>query len=169
MFRVSLRGGTRRFCKHVQVRHASSGITLALFQPDIARNVGAIIRLTACFGVPLSIIRPTSFTLDDRSMKRASLDYGPLAHMSVHENWDRFQSERPPGRLVLFTTRGATPLDEFRFQDGDTLLFGSETAGVPDTVHDAADARVVIPIREEARSLNLAISAGIALWEAIRK
>lgn len=142
---------------------------LALFQPDIPQNVGAAIRLTACFGVPLDVIRPTGFSLDDRSMKRAALDYGPLAHLTVHDDWDAFAAARPSGRLVLFTTRGATRLDVFRFQPEDTLLFGRETAGAPDHVHNAADARVVIPIRPETRSLNLAVSAGIALWEAVRQ
>ena len=142
---------------------------LALFQPDIPQNVGAAIRLTACFGVGLEVIRPTGFSLDDRAMKRAALDYGPLAHMTVHDDWQAFQAARRPGRLVLFTTKGATRLDDFRFAADDTLLFGRETVGAPDFVHDAADARVVIPIRPETRSLNLAVSAGIALWEALRQ
>ncbi len=142
---------------------------LALFQPDIPQNVGATIRLTACFGVKLELIRPTGFSLDDRAMKRAALDYGPLAHMRVHEDWEAFQTARGAGRLVLFTTRGATRLDSFQFADDDTLLFGKETAGAPEHVHRAADARVVIPIRAETRSLNLAVSAGIALSEALRQ
>ena len=142
---------------------------LALFQPAIPQNVGACIRLGACFGVELHVIEPTGFRFDDRAMKRAALDYGPLGHMTRHAGWDEFQRDRGPGRLVLFTTKGATPLDEFRFEGRDTLLFGSETSGAPDYVHAAADARVVIPIRPETRSLNLSVSAGIALWEGIRQ
>lgn len=142
---------------------------LALFQPAIPQNVGACIRLGACFGVELHVIEPTGFRFDDRAMKRAALDYGPLAHMTRHPGWDAFQRDRGPGRLVLFTTRGATPLHEFAFQPDDTLLFGSETSGAPDFVHAAADARVVIPIRPEARSLNLSVSAGIAFFEALRQ
>lgn len=140
---------------------------LALFQPDIPQNVGACIRLSACFGIDLHVIEPTGFRFDDRAMKRAALDYGPLSHMTRHADWDAFQRDRPGGRLVLFTTRGATPLSDFRFDPEDTILFGKETAGAPDHVHTAANARVVIPMRPDARSLNLSVTAGIALWEGL--
>ncbi|WP_296167927.1 tRNA (cytidine(34)-2'-O)-methyltransferase [uncultured Brevundimonas sp.] len=142
---------------------------LALFQPAIPQNVGACIRLSACFGVDLHVIEPTGFHFDDRAMKRAALDYGPLGHLTRHADWDTFQRDRGPGRLILFTTKGATPLDAFAFQPEDTLLFGSETSGAPDHVHAAADARVVIPIRPDARSLNLSVSAGMAVWEGLRQ
>ncbi|MGA0544500.1 tRNA (cytidine(34)-2'-O)-methyltransferase [Brevundimonas sp. VNH65] len=142
---------------------------LALFQPDIPQNVGACIRLSACFGVELHVIEPVGFRFDDRAMKRAALDYGPLGHMLRHADWDAFQRDRPVGRLVLFTTRAAGTLSDFRFEADDTLLFGRESAGAPDFVHAAADARVFIPIRPEARSLNLSVSAGIALWEGLRQ
>ncbi|CAN7383704.1 tRNA (cytidine(34)-2'-O)-methyltransferase [Brevundimonas sp. LjRoot202] len=142
---------------------------LALFQPAIPQNVGACIRLSACFGVELHVIEPTGFHFDDRAMKRAALDYGPLGHMVRHPGWDEFQRDRGPGRLVLFTTKGATPLHDFRLEADDTLLFGSESSGAPDFVHEAADARVVIPLRPEARSLNLSVSAGIALWEGLKQ
>jgi tRNA (cytidine/uridine-2'-O-)-methyltransferase len=142
---------------------------LALFQPAIPQNVGACIRLSACFGVELNIIEPTGFAFDDRAMKRAALDYGPLSHMRRHADWDAFQRDRGAGRLVLFTTRGAVSLPHFEFQPDDVLLFGREDAGAPDHVHEAADARVVIPLRPEARSLNLSVSAGIALFEALRQ
>ena len=142
---------------------------LALFQPAIPQNVGACIRLSACFGIELHRIEPTGFLFDDRAMKRAALDYGPLSHMTRHANWGAFQAARGPGRLILFTTRGATPLTAFVFQPDDTLLFGSESSGAPDFVHAAADARIFIPIRPEARSLNLSVSAGIGLFEALRQ
>ena len=142
---------------------------LALFQPDIPQNVGACIRLGACFGVELHVIEPVGFQFDDRAMKRAALDYGALGHMTRHPDWDAFQRDRAPGRLVLFTTRGATSLSDFTFEPDDVLLFGRETAGVPDHVHAAADARVFIPIRPETRSLNLSVSAGIGLWEGLRQ
>jgi tRNA (cytidine/uridine-2'-O-)-methyltransferase len=142
---------------------------LALFQPDIPQNVGACIRLSACFGVELHVIEPVGFDFGDRSLKRAALDYGPLGHMTRHAGWDSFQRDRGPGRLVLFTTRGARTLSDFVFEPDDVLLFGRETAGVPDAVHAAADARVFIPIRPETRSLNLSVSAGIGLWEAVRQ
>ena len=142
---------------------------LALFQPAIPQNVGACIRLSACFGAELHVIEPCGFTFDDRSMKRAALDYGPLGHIVRHPDWETFQRDRGPGRLVLFTTKGATALPTFTFQPDDVLLFGSEPSGAPDFVHDAADARVVIPLQPGARSLNLAVSAGIGLFEAIRQ
>lgn len=142
---------------------------LALFQPDIPQNVGACIRLSACFGVELHLIEPVGFRLDDRAMKRAALDYGPLSHMVRHAGWAEFLRDRPPGRLVLFTTKGAESLSSFCFRPDDVLLFGRETAGAPDFVHQAADARVFIPIQPEARSLNLSVSAGIALWEGLRQ
>ncbi|QTC91819.1 tRNA (cytidine(34)-2'-O)-methyltransferase [Brevundimonas goettingensis] len=142
---------------------------LALFQPDIPQNVGACIRLGACFGVQLHVIEPVGFRFDDRAMKRAALDYGPLGHMTRHSDWDAFQRDRAPGRLVLFTTKGATSLSNFVFEPDDVLLFGRETVGAPDYVHAAADARVFIPIRPETRSLNLSVSAGIGLWEGLRQ
>ena len=141
---------------------------LALFQPAIPQNVGACIRLSACFGVELHVIEPTGFRFDDRAMKRAALDYGPLGHMTRHADWDAFQRDRPAGRLVLMTTKGATPLQAFAFEPDDILLFGSEPTGAPDHVHAAVDARVVIPLKPGARSLNLSVSAGIALWEGVR-
>jgi len=142
---------------------------LALFQPVIPQNVGACIRLSACFGVELHVIEPVGFRFDDSALKRAALDYGPLGHMTRHADWVAFQRDRSPGRLVLFTTKGATPLDAFAFQPDDVLLFGSETAGAPQAVHDAADARVVIPLQPDARSLNLSVSAGIGLFEGLRQ
>jgi tRNA (cytidine/uridine-2'-O-)-methyltransferase len=142
---------------------------LALFQPDIPQNVGACIRLSACFGVELHVIEPTGFGFDDRAMKRAALDYGPLGHMIRHQDWTAFQQDRGPGRLVLFTTKASTSISNFKFEADDILLFGKETAGAPDYVHAAADGRVFIPIRPEARSLNLSVSAGIGLFEALRQ
>lgn len=143
---------------------------LALFQPAIPQNVGACIRLSACFGVDLHVVEPTGFLFDDRAMKRAALDYGPLSHMTRHADWQAFQAaRRGSGRLVLFTTNGATPLTDFRFEADDTLLFGSESTGAPDFVHEAADARIFIPIRPQARSLNLSVSAGIGLFEGLRQ
>lgn len=142
---------------------------LALFQPDIPQNVGACIRLSACFGVELHVIEPTGFGFDDRAMKRAALDYGPLGHMVRHADWEAFQRDRGTGRLILFTTKAAGTIADFAFRPDDTLLFGKETAGAPDHVHAAADARVFIPIRPETRSLNLSVSAGIGLFEGLRQ
>jgi len=142
---------------------------LALYQPVIPQNVGVCIRLAACFGVELHVIEPVGFRFDDTAMKRAALDYGPLGHMTRHQDWDAFLAARAPGRLVLFTTKGATPLQRFVFQPDDILLFGSETSGVPEAVHAIADARVVIPLKPGARSLNLSVSAGIGLFDGLRQ
>ena len=144
---------------------------LALFQPDIPQNVGAAIRLTACLGVALDIIEPCAFPLNDRALKRAALDYGPLAQVSRHDSWSSFLAapERGEGRLVLLTTKGALPFHQFDFMTGDTLLMGSESAGVPDGVHREATGRVRIPLTPGARSLNVVIAAAMALGEALRQ
>jgi tRNA (cytidine/uridine-2'-O-)-methyltransferase len=144
---------------------------IALFQPGIPQNVGAAIRLSACFDVGLDVIEPCSFPLDDKSLKRAALDYGPLARMKRHDGWEAFLKapERGEGRLLLFTTKGAAPLHHFRFEPGDTLLFGNESRGAPDEVHAAAQGRIVIPIMPQARSMNLATTAAMALGEALRQ
>ena len=144
---------------------------LALFQPDIPQNVGAMMRLTACLGVPLEIIEPCAFPLNDRSMKRAALDYGPLGEVIRHPSWEDFLAapQRREGRLLLMTTRGATPYLDFAFEAGDTLLMGRESAGAPEAVHAAAQARLIIPIRAETRSLNIATAAAMALGEGLRQ
>jgi tRNA (cytidine/uridine-2'-O-)-methyltransferase len=141
---------------------------LALFQPDIPQNLGGAIRLCACLGVPLDVVEPCAFPLSDKAIRRAALDYGAAAEVTRHDSWADFAAART-GRLVLFTTRGALPLPDFRFQTDDTLLMGRESAGVPEAVHTAADARVLIPIRPETRSLNVIAAAAIGLGEALRQ
>ena len=142
---------------------------LALFQPDIPQNLGAAIRLSACFGVPLDVIEPCAFPVSDRSLKRAALDYGPQADVTRHDSWNRFLEapERSAGRLVLFSTKGAARIDHFSFGPEDTLLFGRESAGAPPEVNGRAEATVCIPIRPGNRSLNLSVSAGVALYAAL--
>jgi len=144
---------------------------LALFQPDIPQNVGAALRLAACLDVDLEVIEPCGFPLSDKAVRRAALDYGRLARWTRRASFQAFLEapERREGRLVLFTTRGATPLHDFSFSPGDTLLFGRESTGAPPEVHAAAQARVVIPLAPEARSLNLTVSAAIGLSEALRQ
>lgn len=142
---------------------------LALYQPDIPQNLGAVIRLAACFGTPLDVIEPCGFPFGDRGLRRAGMDYIARATITRHSSWDAFLATPPAGRLVLLTTRGATPLPAFAFRPDDTLLLGREEAGVPDAVHRRAEARVAIPIRAETRSLNLALAAAIALSEALRQ
>lgn len=144
---------------------------LALFQPDIPQNLGAAIRLCACLGVFLDIIEPCAFPLDDRALRRAALDYPDKARITRHRAWEDFQAipGRRDSRLVLFTTRAALPYAGFAFEASDTLLFGRESAGVPDEVHAAADARLVIPLQPGLRSLNVVTAAAMALGEALRQ
>ena len=140
---------------------------LALFQPDIPQNLGAAVRLAACLGAGLDVVEPCGFPLSDKALKRAAMDYA--AETRLHPSWSAFlaATERAQGRLVLFTTVGATALHDFRFEAGDTLLFGRESAGAPEEVHAAAQARVVIPVA--ARSLNVVTAAAIGLAEALRQ
>ena len=144
---------------------------LALFQPDIPQNLGAALRLGACMATPVDVIEPCGFPLSDAGVRRAAMDYGALAELKRHAGWAEFLGapERKAGRLVLFTTKGAGPLHGFEFRSGDTLIFGRESAGAPAEVHAAADARLFIPLAPGARSLNLTVSAAIALSEALRQ
>jgi tRNA (cytidine/uridine-2'-O-)-methyltransferase len=141
---------------------------IALHQPEIAGNVGAILRTAACLGAGVDLIEPLGFPWDDKRVARAGMDYIDHVTVTRHQDWASFLAT-VTGRIALFTTRGAARLDETRFQPNDILLFGSEGAGVPDHVHARADLRVRIPIRPEVRSLNLSVSAGIALAEALRQ
>jgi tRNA (cytidine/uridine-2'-O-)-methyltransferase len=142
---------------------------LALFEPDIPQNLGAFIRLAACLGVPLDVIEPCGFPVDDKRIRRAAMDYYDLASIVRHASWAAFHRDRPPGRLVLLTTKGATNLQEARFRPDDILLLGRESAGVPDEVHEAADLRLRVPLQSGARSLNVALAAAMVLSEALRQ
>ena len=141
---------------------------IALYQPDQAGNVGAILRLAACLGAAVDLIEPCGFPFSDRALKRAGMDYAEIAAVTRHSGWVAFEAG-VRGRLVLLTTAGGTALPEARFEAGDTLLFGSESRGAPPDVHDRADLRVRIPQAAGTRSLNLAVAAGIALAEALRQ
>ena len=144
---------------------------IALFQPDIPQNTGTILRLCACLGLAAHIIEPAGFPFSDRLFRRAGMDY--LDHVSVtrHDSWSKFQDWRASRgcRLLLFTTKGATNYLDFRYEPSDILLLGRETAGVTDEVVEAADARLVIPIRPGLRSLNVAMTAAMAAGEALRQ
>jgi tRNA (cytidine/uridine-2'-O-)-methyltransferase len=144
---------------------------LAFFQPDIPQNLGAALRLGACLCVPIDIIEPCGFPMSDKALKRASLDYGFIADLTRHASWTNFLEapERAEGRLILFTTRAAKPHLEFQFAPGDTLLMGRESAGAPEEVHEAAQARLFIPISPQTRSLNVVVAAAIAVGEALRQ
>ena len=141
---------------------------LALYQPDQAGNVGTILRTAACFGVPVDIIEPTGFPWSHQALRRAGMDYAELAEVTRHADWDAFVTQLQ-GRLVLFTTSGALALHQAHFESEDTLLFGSESHGVPDGVHQRADLRLRIPQIEGTRSLNLAVATGIGVAEALRQ
>ncbi|MGN6278118.1 MAG: tRNA (cytidine(34)-2'-O)-methyltransferase [Sphingomonas sp.] len=141
---------------------------IALFQPDIAGNVGTIMRLAACIGTPVDLIEPMGFAWSDRALARAGMDYAEQAEVVRHVDWDAFV-ETVRGRIVLMTTKGAEWLDVARFEADDVLLFGSESSGVPAAVHDRADARVLIPMREGFRSLNVAVSAAMTLATALNQ
>ena len=147
---------------------------IILFQPDIAQNLGAIMRLSACFDIGLEIIEPCGFPLTIKALRRTAMDYGEPDSLTRHSSWEAFKANRdsqnsPSNRLILFTTKAETPLHEFKFEPNDHLLFGRESAGVPDYVHEAADHRVIIPLSGNARSFNLASSANIGLWEFLRQ
>lgn len=141
---------------------------LALFQPDIPQNLGATLRLGACLGVPVDVIEPCGFPLSDRAVRRAAMDYADQAEVERHASWSSFREARRE-RLVLFTTQGAQPFHRFRFEPNDILLFGRESAGAPPEVHEAAQARLLIPLVPGARSLNVVNAAAMALGEALRQ
>lgn len=148
---------------------------LALYQPDIPQNTGAILRLAACLATPVDVIGPTGFDMSDRALRRAGLDY--LAHVELtrHDSFEAYlaaraaQDSESRDRLLLLTARGDASIYDFAFRPSDTLLFGRESAGAPPSVHEAADARLHIPIQPGLRSLNLALAAAIALGEALRQ
>jgi tRNA (cytidine/uridine-2'-O-)-methyltransferase len=142
---------------------------LALYQPDIPQNLGTILRLGACLAVPIDVIGPTGFPAGDRGLKRAGMDYADRAAMTQHISWQAFCDAEPSGRLVLITTKATALYHEFTFRPDDCLLFGSESRGVPDTVHDAADHRLRIPMTIGMRSLNVAVATAMVVGEALRQ
>lgn len=144
---------------------------LALYQPDIAPNVGNILRTGACLDVPIDIIEPCGFPFSDRALKRAGMDYAQLAEVRRHRDWTAFDAWRRKCefRLLLLTTHGQTPYTAVRFRADDILLLGQEGAGVPNDIHDIADERVVIPQLPGTRSLNIAVAGAIVLSEALRQ
>jgi tRNA (cytidine/uridine-2'-O-)-methyltransferase len=146
-------------------------LTLALYEPDIAQNVGAMLRTCACLGVDAAIIEPAGFALSHRRLRRSGMDYLDALTIERHLSFARFASwrEQAGRRLVLLTTKGDDALWDFAFAPGDVILVGRESAGVPDAVRDMADARVRIPIRPPLRSLNVAVAAALALGEARRQ
>ena len=142
---------------------------LALYQPDIPPNVGTILRLCACEGIVLDIIEPCGFPFSERSLKRAGMDYIDHAQFTRHHSWHEFFACRGEARIILATTKASVAYTDFSFESSDILLFGRESVGVPNEVHQAADARIHVPMAAERRSLNVAISAAMILGEAMRQ
>ncbi len=141
---------------------------IALHQPEIAGNVGTILRLGACLGLPVEVIEPCGFAFGDRALARAGMDYAARAGLTRHADWAAFRTARPE-RLMLLTTAGDTRLPDAAFEENDVLLFGSEGAGAPPHVHAAAAARIRVPMRTGERSLNLAVACALACGEALRR
>ncbi|ARM89392.1 tRNA (cytidine(34)-2'-O)-methyltransferase [Rhizobium sp. CIAT894] len=146
-------------------------LRLALYQPDIAGNTGTILRLAACLDFAVDLIEPAGFDVSDRNLKRSGMDYIAAAALTRHVNWDRFETWRATTgrRLILASTKAADRYTDFTFRPKDILLFGRESAGVPDQVHEKADARILIPMVEGQRSINVAVSAAMIVGEAMRQ
>jgi tRNA (cytidine/uridine-2'-O-)-methyltransferase len=146
-------------------------IRIALFQPDIPQNCGTILRLCACMGVEAHIIEPAGFPVSDRAFRRAGMDYLDQVVITRHSGWRTFEAWRREQslRLVLFTTQASVSYLDHAFEARDILLFGRESAGVPDEVHAAAEARLLIPLQPDLRSLNVAVAVAMALGEALRQ
>ena len=146
---------------------------ICAYQPDIAANLGATIRLCACFGLDLDVIEPCGFPLSTKILRRTAMDYADITRVHRYLSWETYlagrESGRDAGRLILLTTKADTELWDFSFQSNDVLVLGRESAGVPDSVHDICDGRVKLPMTPPARSLNVVVCAGIALGEALRQ
>jgi tRNA (cytidine/uridine-2'-O-)-methyltransferase len=146
-------------------------LRLALYQPDIPGNTGTILRLAACLGFAVDIIEPAGFDISDRNLRRAGMDYIAAAALTRHVSWERFEEWRHATgrRLVLASTKASGRYTDFAFRPDDVLLFGRESAGVPDHVHDRSDARVLVPMVEGQRSINVAVCAAMIVGEAMRQ
>ena len=146
-------------------------IRMALFEPDIPQNTGTILRLCACLGIEAHLIGPAGFPVSDRAFRRAGMDYLDLVRLVRHPAWEAFESWRRARRLrlALFTTRGAISYLDHAYGPDEILLFGRESAGVPETVHAAADVRLIIPMQPGLRSLNVAMACAMAAGEALRQ
>lgn len=146
-----------------------SSLRLALYQPDMPTNMGAMLRMGACLGVGIDVIEPCGFVWDDQKLRRVAMDYVDKITATRHADWTAFQQARQGRRLLLLTTKAAVSYRTFTFRPDDILLLGRESAGVPETVHEAADARLIIPMEPGLRSMNIALSAAMVLGEALRQ
>ncbi|PHQ69123.1 MAG: tRNA methyltransferase [Sneathiella sp.] len=142
---------------------------LALYQPDIAPNVGTLLRLGACLGTKVDIIEPCGFPFGAKDLRRAVMDYADAANVTRHATWEKFCETIGQSRLILLTTKAAIPYTGFKFQESDILLLGRESAGVPEDIHQNADHRVIIPMAGGLRSINVALAAAMVLGEGLRQ
>ena len=146
-----------------------SGPKIALYEPDIPQNTAAIIRTCACLGAKLEIIEPCGFLLSDKRFKRVVMDYMDLEKIEFYQSSEKFFEEKQNQRIVLMTTKGSISYTKFRFKSDDTILFGRESAGVPEKVHKLIKDRLKIPMNDKVRSLNIASSVAIVLAESLRQ
>ncbi len=146
-------------------------LTLALYQPDIPQNTGTILRMCACLGFDAAIIEPAGFPVSDRHFRRAGLDYLDHVEIARHSSWSAFDAWRRAAgsRLILLSTKASLAYTDFRFEPGDILLLGRESTGVPDEVHENVDARILIPLQNSMRALNVAVAAAMVAGEAVRQ
>ena len=142
---------------------------LALYQPEIPQNVGTLIRLGACVGVPIDIIEPTGFVWSDKHLKRAGMDYADLANVERFESWDVYKNLRTTQRIILLDTKAEQSYWDFTFQPDDILMIGRESCGVPEDVYQSIPNRVLIPMLPDRRSLNMAIAGAMVLAESLRQ
>ena len=145
-----------------------TSINLALFQPEIPQNTGAAMRLTACMGIPLDIIEPTTFIWDDAKIRRSAMDYIDYVNLKRHPSWESFRTTYTGRRIVLLTTKSDQSYLDFAFREGDLLLAGQESAGVPEHVHQSCDARLTIPMAAGLRSMNVVNACAMVVGEALR-
>ena len=169
VFRAAVTRRHNRGLAWLARRRQAACMRIALFEPEIAGNVGAILRLGACMGAAVDLIEPMGFAWDDRRVRRTAMDYIDHVTIARHADFGAFRAAIGSRRLVLFTTKSSHSAYDFGFEAGDVLLFGKESAGVPSAIAEACDARVRIPMRPQVRSMNLAISTALALGEAMRQ
>ena len=142
---------------------------LVLYEPDIPQNAGALLRLGACMGVPVDIIEPCGFLFSDAQLRRSGMDYLDLAECARHASWEKYLAAHDSGRIILLTSKAPTSYSDFAFRSDDSLLLGRESAGVPQAVHDRADARLRIAMKSGLRSLNVAQAGAMVVGEALRQ
>ena len=142
---------------------------IALYEPDIPQNTAAIIRTCACLGAKLEIIEPCGFHLSDKRFKRVVMDYMDWGKIEIHQSVDKFFKSKKNRRVILMTTKASISYLKFKFEKDDTILFGRESAGVPDSIHQSIKDRLKIPMNENARSLNISSSVSIVLAESLRQ